>query len=137
LKGVVEADETYIGGLSKNMHKSKRAEKIKGVGTIDKLPVFTIIERDGEVRSQMMKEVHVGTVRDALLQNIDTSATLMTDGSPLYPKVGKPFKAHETVDHNAGEYVRKMENGKAHINTAEGHFSQLKRSIDGTHHHVP
>jgi len=49
-----------------------------------------------------------------------------------YTEAGKSFASHETVEYGKGEYVR----GKAHINTAEGYFSQLKRSIDGTHHHV-
>lgn len=56
----------------------------------------------------------------------------MTDSLRFYTKPGKQFSRHEVVDHSLGEYVR----GNAHINTAEGYFSQLKRSIDGTHHHV-
>jgi ISXO2-like transposase domain len=50
----------------------------------------------------------------------------------VYTEAGKSFASNKTVDHGKGEYVR----DKAHINTAEGYFSQLKRSIDGTHHHV-
>ena len=63
---------------------------------------------------------------------MDTQAVLNTDTSPVYNHVGKEFAAHATVDHGKEEYVR----GNAHINTAGGYFSQLKRSIDGTHHHV-
>jgi len=57
---------------------------------------------------------------------------LNTDTSPVYNEVGREFSKHETVDHVKDEYVR----GNAHINTAEGYFSQLKRSINGTYHHV-
>ena len=57
----------------------------------------------------------------------------MTDELNVYREAGKEFASHETVEHGKGEYAR----GQAHINnTAEGYFSQLKRSIDGTHHHV-
>jgi hypothetical protein len=49
-----------------------------------------------------------------------------------YRPVGEGFASHEWVDHNRNEFVR----GAAHTNTAESYFSQLKRSIDGTHHHV-
>lgn len=136
LKGTIEADETYFGGEAKFMHKSKREKKITGRGTVGKVPVFSIVARDGEVRSQTMKNVNGDSVSDVLNTNVDSTATLMTDTSTVYPKAGKEFSAHEVVDHSAGEYVRKSKNGKAHINTAEGHFSQLKRSIDGTHHHV-
>ena len=56
----------------------------------------------------------------------------MTDDLNVYTKPGKPFKAHKTVNHTEGEYVR----GNVHTNTIEGYFSQLKRGIDGTFHHV-
>lgn len=132
LKGIVEADETYFGGEAKNMHKSKRKEKITGRGTKNKIPVFAIVERGGEVRSQVMTNVTGDNIREVLRANVESSASLMTDTSTVYPKAGKEFALHETVDHSADEYVR----GEAYTNTAEGHFSQLKRSIDGTHHHV-
>jgi len=59
-------------------------------------------------------------------------SVLHTDSASHYREMGKEFVAHETVDHKAGEYVR----GNVTTNHAEGYFSQLKRSIDGTHHHV-
>jgi transposase-like protein len=132
LSGIIEADETYIGGKAKNMHQEKREREIQGRSTAGKIPVFSIAKRGGEVRSQILEEVNSKTVRQPLKDNVDTQSTLNTDTLPVYNAVGKEFAKHETVDHGAGEYVR----GKAHINTAEGYFSQLKRSIDGTHHHV-
>ena len=57
---------------------------------------------------------------------------LHTDGLLAYRSVGPQFQAHEVVDHSAGEYVR----GNVTTNHVEGFFSQLKRSIDGTHHRV-
>lgn len=132
LQGTVEADETYFGGKAKFMHKAKREREIQGRGTVGKVPVFSIVNRGGEVRSQVIAEANSETVRQPLTENVDTQATLNTDTSPIYNQVGKEFAKHETVDHGKEEYVR----GTAHINTTEGHFSQLKRSIDGTHHHV-
>ena len=66
------------------------------------------------------------------MENAAPQAVLNTDTSTVYNEVGKKFAKHETVDHGAGEYVR----GDAHNNTAEGYFSQLKRSVNGTYHHV-
>lgn len=136
LKGIVEADETYMGGKAANMHKAKREREIQGRGTVGKTPVLTVVERGGEARSQVVSEVNGETVRQPLMENVDKQATLNTDTSPVYNQVGKEFAKHETVDHSVGEYVRKTANGKAHINTTEGYFSQFKRSINGTYHHV-
>jgi transposase-like protein len=124
LTGIVEADETYVGG--KRRH-------IKGLSNTDmKVPVVTLVERDGEVRSQVMPTVNRDNLKAHLTGNVDASADLKTDESRLYRAAGKEFVSHETVDHSKEEWAR----GKAHVNTAEGYFSQLKRSIDGTHHHV-
>lgn len=133
LAGTVEADETYIGGKAQNMHASKRRERITGTGGIDKTPVLTLVQRGGEVRSQVMQGTVSGkTLAPILRAQVAEEARLMTDSFGGYSQVGKEFAAHETVNHLKGEYVR----GDVHTNTAEGYFSQLKRSIDGTHHHV-
>jgi len=132
IKGAIEADETYIGGKARNMHKVKRERVIQGRGTVGKTPVFAIVERGGDARSQVVNETNGETVRQSLVENVDKQATLNIDTSTVYNQVGKEFAKHETVDHGKEEYVR----GGAHINTAEGYFSQLKRSINGTYHHV-
>ena len=76
--------------------------------------------------------VDADSVRQPLTENVGAQFVLNTDTSPVYNQVGKEFAKHETVDHSKEEYVC----GTAHINTAEGYFSKLKRSIDGTNHHV-
>lgn len=123
LSGTVEADETYVGGK----RKGKR-----GRGAAGKTPVVTLVERGGEARSQVMKHVTGKNVKKVLQENVDPQANLMTDELNVYHKPGKEFASHEMVYHGQGEYVR----GDVHINTTEGFFSQLKRSIDGTFHHV-
>lgn len=132
LSGTVEADETYFGGAAENMHKADRERRIHGRGGMDKTPVFTLVQRGGEVRSQVMRPVTETTLRKALRDQVEPEATIMTDTFSGYRRVGEDFASHQTVNHQAGEYVR----GDAYTNTAEGFFSQLKRSIDGTHHHV-
>ena len=132
IAGTVEADETYFGGKAKNMHKAKREATIQGRGAVGKTPVFSIVERGGEVRSQVLENVNSQTVKEPLLGNVDKQSTLNTDTSPVYNEVGREFAKHETVDHVKDEYVR----GLAYTNTAEGYFGQLKRSINGTYHHV-
>jgi len=80
-----------------------------------------------------MKRVTGDNIKSLLVSHMNTNtAVLMTDQSKVYDNVGTEMPSHHTVNHSQGEYVR----GHAHTNTVEGFFSQLKRSIDGTHHHV-
>lgn len=132
LKGIVEADETFVGGKAANMHKAKRERVIQGRGTVNKVAVLSAVERGGQVRSQKIPTVSSKNIRAVLRARVHPSATLNTDTFPSYRQVGKEFAAHQMVDHGKGEYVK----GNTHINTAEGYFSQLKRSLSGTYHHV-
>jgi ISXO2-like transposase domain len=78
-------------------------------------------------------DVTARTLRKALTADVDMPSTVLhTDGAPAYVVVAPAMAGHESVDHKAGEYVR---NGVT-TNMAETFFSQLKRSVDGTHHHV-
>ena len=139
-RGVVVADETHIGGRYKNMHRSKRPDRKAGSegAAAHKIPVLTLIDADtGQARSRVLSRVTAATLRKAIAEQADLpSTTLYTDGSTSYFEVGREVAVHESVDHNAYEYVR-YEGGKVITsNKAENFFSQLKRSLDGTHHHV-
>lgn len=126
----VEADETYIGGKEKNKHKSKRAKRNLG-GSWGKETVFSLVERQGEVRSLHTPSVTADTLRPILVTQLAPKTKLMTDDAGQYRHMHKDFD-HSIVNHGAGEYVR----GDAHTNTVEGYFSILKRGIVGTYHHV-
>ena len=125
----VEADETYIGGKETNKHRSKRNSK--NIGGMGKEIVFSLVEREGRVRSQHVPSVTAKTLRPILVAQLDAKTFLMTDDAGQYRHMHKDF-AHEVVNHGAGEYVR----GEAHTNTVEGYFSVLKGGIIGTYHHV-
>lgn len=127
LTGTVEADETYIGARRKRGTRRGRP----GFGS-HKAPVVALVQRGGKVRSMHMPQVTARNLKAVLSQHIDPSATLMTDEYASYKQPGKRFAKHETVNHSADEYVR----GAAHVNTAEGFFSLLKRGINGVYHHV-
>jgi len=132
LSGIVEVDETYVGGKSKNMHASVRKEKIQGRGAVGKAPVVTLVEREGRVKSMYMESVTGDNLKAAMKDCIVPTAQIMTDESPSYSFAQSEFAGHESVNHKSGEYVR----GDAHVNTSESVHALLKRGIIGTYHHV-
>lgn len=122
---VVEVDETYVGGKAAN-----RAFKAPP----KKRAVVALVEREGEVRSFHVANVTAQTVRPIIVKHASRQSHLMTDESLIYPKVGREFAGHSSVNHSADEYVRL--GGFAHTNTVEAFFSILKRGITGTYHQV-
>jgi transposase-like protein len=140
LQGVVEADETYIGG---KVRRSNRKQYPPLLGTerdtrprktgrgSDKTPVVSLVERGGEVRSFRIANVTGDSLKGAIRTHVDPRARIMTDAFQSYAGLDKEFASHETVNHLT-EYVR----GEVHTNTAENYFSILKRGIDGVYHHV-
>lgn len=131
---IIEADETYIGGKTSNMHGKKRdALRKQGSSMGIKQAVVSLVEREGRVRSFHIANVTGTMLRAVLVQYADRRSWLMTDDHSGYKSVGKEFVGHTAVAHSTGEYVKL---GIAHTNTAEGFFSLLKRGIIGTYHHV-
>jgi transposase-like protein len=129
---VVEADETYIGGKEANKHAWKR--KGVGGGPGGKMPVVSLVERDGRTKSFHVANVTAANLRPILVKHADRKSHLMTDDSRVYPSIGDEFAGHSSVNHSAEEYVRL--GGFAHTNTVESHFALLKRGIYGTFHNI-
>lgn len=130
LKGIIEIDETYIGGKPRYKkgvdNKSKR-----GRGT-DKQMVVGMVERKGKVLTTApYNNSYTGkAVRNLILENIDLKKSkVFTDDYGVYNQVSK-YVPHNRVNHSAREYVR----GHIHTNTIEGFWSLVKRAWYGTHH---
>jgi len=126
---VVEADETFIGGLEKNKHVWKRNKK--NIGGAGKEAVFSLVERRGKVRSQRVPSVKAATLRPILVDQIDAATKLYTDDAGQYRHMHKDFD-HEVINHSIDEYVR----GDCSTNTIESYFAILKRGIRGSYIHV-
>lgn len=123
LKGIVEADETYVGGKAKGK---------RGRGAGKKVPVFSLVERSGNVISTPVERVTGKNLKAIMRERVDKSSIIMTDDFKSYTGVGNEFAKHHVINHSSKEYVR----GEIHTNTIEGYFSLLKRGIIGVYHHV-
>jgi len=130
LSGIVEADESYIGGKTKR--KSDKRKLSRGRGSERKTVVFSLVERGGRVRSQKVETVSGKNLKQIIRDNVEESSQIMTDEYPAYNGLKKEFASHKTVDHGREQYVK----GIAYTNTAENFFSILKRGITGVFHHV-
>ena len=126
MSGEVEADETFIGGLAKNMHRHVRERKIKGTGGSGKAAVLGIVERGDESRTSRIKTAHVPNVRSqtlapAVRAAVEPGARIYTDALKSYLGLSDDY-THETIDH-AIEFVR----DHIHTNNVENFWSLLKR----------
>jgi hypothetical protein len=133
LSGEVEADETFIGGKSRNMHRSERARKITGTGGMGKAAVMGLLERHSpEKKCSTVRLKVVENTRKKLLQpevraHVEAGSSLFTDALLSYSGLSSDY-AHEVIDH-AECYVRE----NVHTNGLENFWSLLKRSIKGTY----
>jgi len=127
LSGTVEADETYVGG--KPRKHGKRGEYR---WQIEKTPVFGMVERGGDVIAKVVPNARRKTLIPQIVANVAKGSTVATDEYRPYLSLPSKGYKHVMVKHREREYV----NGIAHTNTLDGFWSQLKRSIRGTHVHV-
>jgi transposase-like protein len=130
LMGIVEVDETFIGGKDKNRHWDKKSHITGGSG---KTGVIGAIARKGNVVCQIIENTDTATlnrfVRKAVSEKVDLVATDEHQGYRYLDADGFP---HGSVSHGQGEYVR----GEIHTNNLENFWSLLKRGIIGSYHHV-
>jgi transposase-like protein len=126
----VEMDETFVGGIEKNKHRSKR--KHAGTGDAGKEAVYSLVERKGRVRSHHVPAVTSKNLAPILEAHLHGATVVYTDEGATSKSLGRLFEKHDSVNHSIGEYVR----GDVHTNTIEGYFSILKRGINGVYHHV-
>ena len=139
LRGVVEIDETFVGGKPRKgsapWHHMRPDQRRRGPAPDfkdRKTPVVAMVERGGRVRAVTPERITAAALRHTVFGSVDRSARIMTDERPMYRHIGKHYAGHDVVNHSRNEYVR----GDVTTNTVEGFFSLLKRGVYGTFHSV-
>jgi transposase-like protein len=129
LDGEVEADETYIGGAARFMHKSRKARTVKGTGGLasGKTAVMGLLKRHGEVRATVVPNSQARTLQPRVRRNVEPGAELFTDQHTGYKGLNADY-VHQVINH-AERYV----NGNIHTNGIDNFWSLLKRCIKGTY----
>lgn len=136
MRGRVEADETFIGGKARNMHKgSKRRTALKHGGTVGKTAVMGLLERNSpdkssRVRCQVVRNVRRVNVDGAVRQHVEKGSEVYTDALHSYDRLSDEY-THKVIDH-AEAYAK----GHVHTNGLENFWSVLKRTIKGTYVNV-
>jgi IS1 family transposase len=132
LGGIVEVDETYVGGEDKNRHWDKKSHT-RGRG-YDKLKTAVVgaVKRKGNVIARVVMGTDHDTVEQFVRETVSTKVSLLcTDDYMSYGRLHYQFK-HGVVNHSTGRHVI----GAVHTNTIEGFWSLIKRGVMGTFHKV-
>jgi transposase-like protein len=124
----VEVDETFIGGLARNMHADKRKLRITHTGTKDKTAVQGILERGGEVRAAVVSNRKKHLLQSNIRAHVAAGSAIYTDALMSYMGLKQQGFQHQVIDH-AEKYV----DGQVHTNGMENFWSLVKRGLKGTY----
>jgi transposase len=121
MTGHIEVDETYVGGIRKGGKRGRGAE--------GKTIVFAMLQREGNIKGQVVPNVKRNTLRPIIGANVAQGSIVSSDELRTYRKLSDQGYRHGMVNHSAEQYV----NGIHHVNGVEGFWSHLKRGISSTH----
>lgn len=128
MKGIVEVDETFVGGKNKNRHYDKKVKHSQGRSTKDKAPVLGFRERDGKLFLLKLESLRKRSLQALIRYKVIAGSTVATDEYRAYIGLNKFFD-HGTCNHGQGQYV----NGKFHTNNIEGFWGFMKRGMTGVY----
>lgn len=129
LDGIIESDETFVGGKNKNRHKDKKVAQSQGRSFKDKTPVLGLLQRDGTVRAFVIPDTKAQTIQPLIFKHVKPDSVFISDEWHAYRGLDKHFD-HHVVDHSKKQYVD-FDNREIHSNSIENFWSILKRGYNG------
>ena len=133
LQGLIEADESYIGGSLVNKHeKLKQKRQYHRAGMEHKTPVLGMLERKGKIIVKVLDKAWGKEIKPIMKKFIEPNSELVTDGFGGYKDLGEYFEKHVILNHSKN--IRRI--GKYHTNTIEGFWAMFKRAIMGQYHKI-
>jgi transposase-like protein len=135
LSGMVEVDETYVGGKNKNRHADKKVENSQGRSSKDKTPVVGLIQRNGKVLTFVTENTEAETLNQIIENNVSKEAIIVTDAYRSYAALGAKYN-HVVVKHEGGGYVKNDGANKFHTQNIENFWSVFKRGYIGVYHYM-
>lgn len=138
VSGDVEIDETFVGGKNKNRHKDKKVEKCQGRSFKDKVPVFGVLQRGGNVSAVVVPNTKASTLKPLISQLIKEGSNVYTDG---WEYSGMEQYRQFSVDHGGSFYGEKITTADGEVinvttNGIECVWSHFKRMVFGTYYKV-
>lgn len=135
LEGIIECDETFIGGKNKNRHKDKKVPQSQGRAYKDKVPVMGMLQRDGKMNAFVVDNTKSESIKPLIYRFVKQDDTLIiSDEWWAYKGLDKYYE-HKIIDHSKKEYVS-LQDGSIHTNNIEGSWNILKKSVSGMYNHV-
>jgi transposase-like protein len=131
MSGVIQIDETYVGGKNKNRISNKKIANSQGRSLKDKVPVLGMVQADGRVFMQVVEDTKGATLNPIIERMVAPGSIVVTDEYPSYNNISEKYK-HVVINHSEQEFVR----GAFDTNKAENMWSVLKRGVYGIYHKV-
>jgi transposase-like protein len=134
LKGIVEIDETYVGGSLSNQHYYTKLEsgKYHGAGMEHMVPVLGMIARKGKIILKVIEKASGKEIKPIIKSRVSPESTIITDGFGGYFGLKNHFGRHIILNHSKNE----KNISKYNTSTLEGFWTLLKRAIVGQYHQI-
>jgi hypothetical protein len=129
LEGIIEADETFVGGKNKNRHANKKVENSQGRSYKDKTPVLGLVSRGGELKAMVVPDTKAETIQPIVEQVVKYNSDIITDEWCGYEGLNTKY-CHIIINHAGGQFANEW----ASTNRIEGFWASLKRGVIGIYH---